>query len=143
MASPKSTGRERYGAAAARAWWDRARREGVAIDDLLATLVARNVMGASDEARETTAKTNCVLIAGGVRSYYSKNGVLPETLEELWEKDENGRSELEPVGNDPWGTPFELLPGDNPRDFEVISCGPDKQPETDDDISNKSEREDN
>ena len=115
----------------------------IVILGLLATLVARNVMGASDEARETLAKTNCTMIAGAVRSYYSKNGVLPETLDELWEKNEQGRSELDPVGDDPWGTPYELLPGDTPRDFEVISCGPDKQPETEDDISNKSAREDN
>ena len=115
----------------------------IVILGLLATLVARNVMGASDEARETLAKTNCTMIAGAVRSYYSKNGVLPETLDELWEKDEQGRSELDPVGDDPWDTPYELLPGDTPRDFEVISCGPDKQPETEDDISNKSAREDN
>ena len=115
----------------------------IVILDLLATLVARNVMGASDEARETTAKMNCTMLADSIRSYYSKNGVLPETLDELWEKDEKGRSELEPVGDDPWGTPYELLPGDTPRDFEVISCGPDKQPETEDDISNKSNREEN
>ncbi|MEC8652410.1 MAG: type II secretion system protein GspG [Planctomycetota bacterium] len=114
----------------------------IVILGLLATLVARNVMGASDEARETTAKTNCTMIADSVRSYYSKNGTLPETLEELAEKDEKGRSELESLPLDPWGTPYELIPGDSPRDFEVISCGPDKQPETDDDISNKSERED-
>ena len=115
----------------------------IVILGLLATLVARNVMGASDEARETTAKMNCTMLADSIRSYYSKNGVLPETLDELWEKDEKGRSELEPVGDDPWGTPYELLPGDTPRDFEVISCGPDKQPETEDDISNKSNREEN
>lgn len=36
--APKSTGRERYGLAEARRWLDRARREGVAVDDLLATL---------------------------------------------------------------------------------------------------------
>ena len=115
----------------------------IVILGLLATLVARNVMGASDEARETTAKTNCTMIADSVRSYYSKNGMLPETLEELAEKDEKGRSELETLPEDPWGTPYELLPGDTPRDFEVISCGPDKQPETEDDISNKTAREDN
>jgi len=115
----------------------------IVILGLLATLVARNVMGASDEARETTAKMNCTMLADSIRSYYSKNGVLPETLDELWEKDEKGRSELEPVGDDPWGTPYELLPGDTPRDFEVISCGPDQQPETEDDISNKTNREEN
>jgi anhydro-N-acetylmuramic acid kinase len=35
---PKSTGRERYGLAEARQWLDRSKREGVALEDLLATL---------------------------------------------------------------------------------------------------------
>ena len=115
----------------------------IVILGLLATMVARNVMGASDEARETKAKSDVTMIASAVRSYYAKNGTLPETLEELAEKDEKGRSELEDLPLDPWDTAYEMLPGDNPRDFEVISCGPDKQPETEDDISNKVDREDN
>lgn len=115
----------------------------IVILGLLATLVARNVMGASDEARETKAQSDVKMIAGAVRSYYAKNGTLPETLDELAEKDEKGRSELEELPLDPWDTAYEMLPGDTPRDFEVISCGPDKQPETEDDISSKSRREDN
>ncbi|MCK5945289.1 MAG: type II secretion system protein GspG [Planctomycetes bacterium] len=115
----------------------------IVILGLLATLVARNVMGASDEARESKAKSDVSTIAGAVRSYYSKRGRLPDTLEDLSNKDEKGRSELEELPLDPWDTPYELIPGDNPRDFEVISCGPDKQPETEDDISSKSNREDN
>jgi anhydro-N-acetylmuramic acid kinase len=35
---PKSTGRERYGLAEARQWLDRSKREGVTLEDLLATL---------------------------------------------------------------------------------------------------------
>ena len=115
----------------------------IVILGLLATLVARNVMGASDEAREQKALADCKTTAGAVRTYYGNNGRLPETLEDLAEKDEKGRSELEDLPLDPWDTPYEMLPGDNPRDFEVISCGPDKQPETEDDISNKVDREDN
>ena len=92
---------------------------------------------------ETKAKSDVHFLASAVRSYYAKNGTLPETLEELAEKDEKGRSELEDLPLDPWDTAYEMLPGDNPRDFEVISCGPDKQPETEDDISNKVDREDN
>ena len=42
-APPKSTGRERYGLAEARSWLDRARRESVALDDLLATLTTASV----------------------------------------------------------------------------------------------------
>ncbi len=40
---PKSTGREHYGIAEARTWLDRAQREGVGVDDLLATLTAASV----------------------------------------------------------------------------------------------------
>ena len=46
---PKSTGRERYGAAEARSWLDRAREDGVSTQDLVATLVAGSV-GAIAEA---------------------------------------------------------------------------------------------
>ncbi len=42
---PKSTGREHYGLAEARTWLDRARRESVDLDDLLATLTAASVQG--------------------------------------------------------------------------------------------------
>ena len=115
----------------------------IVILGLLATLVARNVMGASDEARETKAQSDVKMIAGAVRSFYAKNGTLPETLDELAEKDEKGRSELEERPLDPWDTPYELLEGDTPNSFEIISCGPDKQPETEDDISSRTRRDDN
>ncbi len=46
--APKSTGRERYGLALARSWLERARREGVAVDDLLATLVEASVLAVAD-----------------------------------------------------------------------------------------------
>ena len=115
----------------------------IVILGLLATLVARNVMGASDEAREQKALADCKTIAGAVRTYYGKNGRLPETLEDLAEKDEKGRSELEELPLDPWDTPYELLEGDTPNSFEIISCGPDKQPETEDDISSRTRRDDN
>ncbi|MFN3245037.1 MAG: type II secretion system protein GspG [Planctomycetota bacterium] len=115
----------------------------IVILGLLATLVARNVMGASDEARENKALADCKTIAGAVRTWYGKNGRLPDTLDELAEKDEKGRSELEELPRDPWDTPYELIEGDTPNSFEIISCGPDKQPETEDDISSKSKREDN
>lgn len=74
--APKSTGRERYGLALAREWLERARREGVAVDDLLATLVefsARAVAQAwarlaGDGAR---ARRGRILVGGGgVRNRY-------------------------------------------------------------------------
>ena len=113
----------------------------IVILGLLATLVVPNIMGASDEAKETKAKTDCAMIAGSVRSYYVKNSRLPETLEELATKDDRGRSVLEELPVDPWNTPYELIPGDTRRDFEVISCGPDLSQGTEDDISNKAREE--
>ncbi len=113
----------------------------IVILGLLATLVVPNIMGASDQAKETKAKTDCAMIAGSVRSYYVKNSRLPETLDELATKDERGRSELEELPVDPWNTPYELVQGDTRREFEVISCGPDMSQGTEDDISNKAKEQ--
>ncbi|MFT7534367.1 MAG: general secretion pathway protein G [Hyphomicrobiaceae bacterium] len=109
----------------------------IVILGLLATLVVPNIMGASDEAKETKARTDCKLISGAVRMYYTRNSRLPETLEELATKDDRGRSELEEMPMDPWNTPYELVSGDTPREFEVVCCGPDTQLGTEDDISSK------
>lgn len=114
----------------------------IVILGLLATLVVPNIMGASDEAKETKAMTDCKMIAGSVRTYYVRNSRLPDTLEELATKDERGRSEILELPVDPWNTPYELVQGDTSRDFEVVSCGPDTQLGTEDDITSKAkERE--
>jgi len=47
---PKSTGRERYGAREARAFLERAEREGLAFDDLVATLAAFTIESVVDAA---------------------------------------------------------------------------------------------
>ena len=69
---PKSTGREHYGLAQARAWLDRARRETVALDDLLATLVAYSATAIAMAWRDCatrqaggTAGTGRLLVGGG------------------------------------------------------------------------------
>ena len=113
----------------------------IVILGLLATLVARNVIGASDEARITKAKADCSTIASAVRSFRARTGRMPENLDELVTKNERGMSELEELNLDPWDTPYELIEGDTPREFEVISCGPDRSPGTEDDISNKSKKD--
>lgn len=113
----------------------------IVILGLLATLVARNVIGASDEARLTKAQTDVRLIADGVRSYRAKNGKLPESLEVIATKDERGRSELEELPKDPWGNDYILREGDRPGDWEVISWGPDGSEGTEDDISSKTKKD--
>lgn len=113
----------------------------IVILGLLATMVARNVIGASDEARATKAQTDVRTIAGAVREYRATNGKLPESLEVLSTKDERGRSQLEELPKDPWGNDYILRPGDRPTEFEVISMGPDGSENTEDDISSKLKKD--
>ena len=113
----------------------------IVILGLLATLVLPNVIGASDKAREETARTNAAAIANAVKMYRSMHGKLPDSLEVLAEKDEKGRSELDELPKDPWGNDFLLMVGDRPSDWEVISMGPDEIEGTEDDISNKLKKD--
>lgn len=66
---PKSTGRERYGTAEARQWLERARRESVALEDLLATLTAASVGAIAQAWRRmadgTAARESARLFVGG------------------------------------------------------------------------------
>lgn len=109
----------------------------IVIIGLLATMVAANVMGASDEAREAKAKVDVKTIADGVQMYKVRKGTLPDSLETLVTKDDRGRSELMELPEDPWGHAYILREGDRAGDFEVISMGPDGNENTEDDISNK------
>lgn len=74
--APKSTGRERYGLALARAWLERAGREGVAVDDLLATLVELSVRSVADAwqrmagARSARGGGRLLVGGGGVRNRF-------------------------------------------------------------------------
>ncbi len=68
--APKSTGRERYGLALAREWLSRARREGVAVDDLLATLVELSARAVADAWRRMAGESvepgaGRILVGGG------------------------------------------------------------------------------
>lgn len=65
--APKSTGRERYGSAEARRWFERAQREGVAVDDLLATLIEFSVQAVAQAWRQVAAdaKRGRMLVGGG------------------------------------------------------------------------------
>jgi general secretion pathway protein G len=113
----------------------------IVILGLLATLVVQNVVGASDEARMQTAKTNCTTIAGAVRLFRAQKGKLPESLDALVTKDEKGMSYLEELQKDPWGNAYEIREGNNPNEWEIISLGPDGASGTEDDISSKSTKD--
>ena len=79
---PKSTGRERYGTAEARHWLERARREGVALDDLVATLLSFTVRTIAQAWRGLVPSAE----ATGARIYVggggARNGYLMASLAE-------------------------------------------------------------
>ncbi|MFN3244026.1 MAG: type II secretion system protein GspG [Planctomycetota bacterium] len=106
----------------------------------LARLRGGGVLQAVEEARIAKAGSEVRVIAGAVRTFYAKNGRLPDKLEDLATRDEKGRSELEELPTDPWGNHYVLVEGDTPRAFRVRSNGPDGKPGTADDIDNASKQ---
>lgn len=113
----------------------------IVILGLLATMVATNVLVASDDAKIGKAQTDLKTIQGAAEMFYAKKGRPPDTVEELAEKDERGNSFLKELSDDPWGNAYVLRPGDRPREFEIISFGPDGSEGTEDDISSKTKKE--
>jgi anhydro-N-acetylmuramic acid kinase len=74
--APKSTGRERYGLAEARRLLERAKREGLATDDLLATLVEFSMQAVAKAWADLTGRApgvgqgRLLVGGGGVRNRY-------------------------------------------------------------------------
>ena len=99
--------------------------------------IFRPTMQEIAQAKHDKAQTDVKLLADAVRIHYVKFGRMPDTLDVLAEKDARGRCLLEEVPTDPWGSAYELLVGDTPRSFQVLSCGPDGSVETDDDITDR------
>ena len=65
---------------------------------------------------------------------------LPAVLD-LIAQDEEGQISVKgspETARDPWGTPYEVRWSNKSGSLEVISWGPDKLPNTDDDISSKN-----
>lgn len=114
----------------------------IVIIGILATLVVPNVIGAGDEARIQTAKSNCASFANSVRLYRTTKGRLPDSLEMLNSDEQKGKPwYLESLPKDPWDNAYELREGDSRDDWEVVSAGPDLSMGTEDDVSNKTKKD--
>lgn len=113
----------------------------IVILGLLAALVVPNVVATSDTAKEKIAQSNVESLAQSVKMYLVNVGKLPSSLAVLTEKDEKGRSYVEEIAPDPWGKEYELVPGDGPNDWEVVSWGPDGSEHTQDDISHRRKKD--
>lgn len=110
----------------------------VVILGILATLVASNVIGEPDKAREQSARSEIGAFADAVVRYRLAHTTVPESFEDLAGADGKPRyvdaQQLPPV--DPWGTDyrFELREGE----VYIASNGKDLLPDTGDDITTRN-----
>ena len=84
---PKSTGREHYGLAEARSWLERANREGVPLQDLLATLVAASSRAVAMAWHDLTPSGTG---GGGARLFVGGGGVRNAFVMESLARDLEG-----------------------------------------------------
>ena len=114
----------------------------IVILGILATIVGRNVIGASDTARIETAKMQVLELKKVVDSFYVTNARMPDDWNQLIEKDSTGKKYLDgsepPV--DPWGNEYLLQRGDRANEMVVVSLGPDRQEGSEDDITSENAR---
>lgn len=114
----------------------------VIILGLLAGLVLPRIMGQEDQARIESAKVQIRSLEGALDAFKLDNGFYPATeqgLQALIAKPESGRipnrwregGYLKParIPKDPWGKDFVYLsPGNEGRDYDIISHGADNEP---------------
>ena len=98
---------------------------------LLAGLIGLEVLNRIEEARIKTAKMDIANLKNAVKLFYTDNGRLPDTLEDLvtqpadlssWKKclDEDS------VPEDPWGNEYKYEPGEK-REYDIYSLGKDNE----------------
>lgn len=106
----------------------------------VATLVAVNVGGKVEPAREKTTRAQLAQLRGQVDLFRLDHARLPERLDDLWRRPSYVDPRLWPAGGylaekvaDAWGRDFELVaPGSEGRPFEIRSLGADGLPSGDD-----------
>ena len=109
---------------------------------------AINYMGGNlGIAQETRTRTDLQTISTQLKIYQAMNGFYPTTEQGLNAliaepttnpKPAQWRQLMEKMPVDPWGNNyFYVSPGKrNPNSFDLYSAGPDRKPDTDDDIGN-------
>ena len=105
---------------------------------LLVTVIAPNVVGKSDDAKQTKAKTDIAMVEALLDQYYLDLGrypasdeglrvlyVAPEDPDSKWK----GPYSKKPIPDDPWGNPYGYeSPGvQSMQPYEVWSFGRDGQ----------------
>ena len=104
----------------------------VGIIAFLATMVATNVIGQSEKAKVTNAKTGVRNVAAKASSYYLDTGSAPTSIDDLLTKPGNAANWKGPYitaeqSKDPWNTPYVLKSPGEHTEMDVMSYGSDKQ----------------
>jgi hypothetical protein len=88
------------------------------------------------ETGTSEAKKLMADITNGVYQYVLENRVLPNSLDDLTKPSKTSNQPyIEKIGLDPWGELFQYRVIDRKRKvFEIWSYGPDKNPDTEDDV---------
>jgi general secretion pathway protein G len=113
---------------------------------LMAVLLP-NLRTAMADSKDGLARIYISKITGSLAQYELQNGSPPSTsqgLKALVDKPDSEprprrwRQQLEKLEQDPWGIPYNYtFPGTkNKSGYDVYSSGPDRQPNTGDDIGN-------
>ena len=104
---------------------------------VLAALIVPNIIGRTDEARVTAAKTDIGTIMQALKLYKLDNGFYPsqeQGLQALVAKPStapvpgNWKPYLEKLPNDPWGRPYQYLNPGVKGPVDVFSYGADGKP---------------
>jgi len=111
----------------------------VAIMGMLAAVVAVGLTGKQKVARVNASRTSIAALGTGIKLYEMETGKLPDTLDNLLrssgEQNWNGPYiEGGTIQPDAWGTPFSYAK--RGEGFEVRSAGPDRQLNSEDDLTN-------
>ena len=100
----------------------------------LVAIVGPNIWNALFQSNKGLAKTQISSFRQAIGQYKINEKRLPSSLDDLVQETESGYSYLseDTVPEDPWGTPYEYRVDGNK--YSIRSAGPDKMPDTDDDI---------
>lgn len=113
----------------------------IVILGILATIVTTNVLSSSDTARISAAEIEVKSIYTEVKNYMVQNPGPVPTWDDMIERDERGHRfiDVDEPKQDPWGNEYVITEDiDYPNLPYVQSWGPDEQPDTEDDIDNKT-----
>jgi general secretion pathway protein G len=116
----------------------------IVILGLLATIVGTNVIKNLSESEESIAQNQVLQFKQVVDEFIIKERRLPESFDELITENEKGYAYIEGLSEvpmDPWNNPYEIRPGEGRHKYEIVSYGPDAQPDTEDDISSKTAKD--